>query len=226
VSQIQSYNEATDLNLPPGRMNATRAPPRLTPSSPLQNPTSFPMMMRRRSMEGTRSRSRSPLHTATTKETQALTDGNSSISSLDEFVDQDILYDRQGLVELDLTESQRKLHNSREFVNLPPVNERLSEDTLEDVHAFSDVVRSSNASRVSGGTGTDAMLEPLDEGEEDDELDDIDEEGSESDPMTTVILTNMENLTLVDEDNPRHLRDISRTGESSLVEESPSAPTA
>lgn len=154
-------------------------------------------------------------------------------------MDQDILYDRQGFVELDLSESQRKLHNSREFSNsksLPPVNERLSEDTLEDVHAFSDVVRSSNASRVSIGTDNQ-VLEPLTEcGEEydnDDDnddttdglLDDIDEEGnSNGGAMTTsIIVTNMENLNLGSNTAAGGARP---TTDSSLLEEAPSAPTA
>ena len=178
--------------------------------------------------------------------TQTTTDANSSISSLEELVDQDILYDRQGLVELDLSESQRKLQMYRELgVNLPSVNERLSEETLDDCHAFSDVVRSSNASRVSQGTsGCGAKdLEPLDEcGEEtdDEDLDAIHEEEYEAGgehhqthTQPTVILTNMENLTLQHDADDASSRGaaaggVSRTdGESSLgVEEAPSGRTA
>jgi hypothetical protein len=134
-------------------------------------------------------------------------DANSSISSLDDIVDLDILTDRAGFTDLDLSESQRKMHLSRENVsNLPSVNERMSEDALEDVHAFSDVVRSSNASRANSiGTGGGAVLEPLSEYDDEDldDLDDIQEEGGDHHEGTSsnpqqpqVILTNMENLTL------------------------------
>lgn len=200
-------------DLPPLRMHATMTKPRLVgaaviPASP-------------------RSRSRSPFkdrffaasHTATTQ------DANSSISSLDDIVDLDILTDRAGLEELDLSESQRKMHLSRELVsNLPSVNERMSEDALEDVHAFSDVevVRSSNASRANSiGTGGGAVLEPLSEydgDEDDDDLDDIQEEDEQK-----IILTNMENLTLQLDQEPGVARG---TAASSLVEEAPSGPTA
>jgi hypothetical protein len=135
-------------------------------------------------------------------------DANSSMSSLDDIVDTDILTDRQGFSELDLSESRGLL--SRENGNLPSVNERMSEDALEDVHAFSDVnARSSNASRANSiGTGGGAVLEPLSEYDDEDldldDLDDIQEEGCEGHVGTggadagqpQVILTNMENLTL------------------------------
>ena len=48
-------------------------------------------------------------------------------------------------------------------------------------------------------------------------------EGDEQAPQSTVILTNMENLNISSSEAPAG---ISRTGESSLVEEAPSAPTA
>lgn len=222
------------LNLPPGRLHVPRGLllERLSPA--ITNST-----MRKKLTESTggttpRSRSRSPSLSRTNKTTTtgatAPMDANSSISSLEEFIDQDILYDRQGFVESDLSaesqQQQRKLlHNSREFVNLPPVSERMSDESLEDVHAFSDlVVRSSNASRVSIGTGTDAVLEPLDEccdeDENDDELDDGLDDILEEEEPTTVILTNMENLNLVSESRER------TGGESSYLGEAPSGPTA
>jgi hypothetical protein len=171
-------------------------------------------------------------------------DANSSMSSLDDIVDIDILTDRQGFSELDLTESQRKMQHSRENIgNLPSVNERMSEDALEDVHAFSDVnARSSNASRANSiGTGGGAVLEPLSEYDDEDldldDLDDIQEEGDHhasgadgSPSQPQVILTNMENLTL--QLNQQQMDDTAAgrgtrgTGGSSLLEEAPSGPTA
>ncbi|GAX27583.1 hypothetical protein FisN_13Hh329 [Fistulifera solaris] len=215
---------AQDIDdLPPGRMNATRGPPRLSPS--LHPPEKVNSILKKR-IPDQRGRSRSPHHSKKTISTTTSTDGNSSISSLDDLVDRDILYDRQGLVELDFAESKAKMHNSREFSNLPSVNERLSEDTLEDCHAFSDLVYSSNVSRASGGTGTEALLDPLVEDEEETEmLDDIDEEDSEDRGIATVILTNMENLALGSSDDNGAgsllARDGgTRTGESSVLEDS------
>ena len=145
AGKSSAAEETDDLNLPPGRMHATRVPQRLSGSacnSPIQAPSGLNHVLRKRGVDGARSRSRSPMTrktaasgTSNPTPTQTTADANSSISSLEDIVDQDILYDRQGLVELDLTESQRKLHSSRDNICLPPVNERLSEDTLEDVHA-------------------------------------------------------------------------------------------
>lgn len=170
-------------SLPPGRMHAVKGHHRLTGSAP--NLTSL------YNMDGgggcgtpgtPRSRSRSPSigrdgkisATATTGNTGTYTthDANSSISSYDEF-DLDLLTDRAGTLD-DLSESQRKLHcsNSKELHLPATVLERMSEDSLEDSHAFTDVVRtyvSSNASRVShvsGSNAGDGMLEPLDECDE------------------------------------------------------------
>ena len=210
-------------DLPPGRMNATRGPTRLSPS--LHPPEKVNSIIMKKRIPDQRGRSKSPHQSKRTISTATSTDGNSSISSLDDLVDRDILYDRQGLVELDFAESKAKMHNSREFSNLPSVNERLSEDTLEDCHAFSDLVYSSNASRASGGTGTEAFLDPLLEDEEETEmLDDIDEEDSEDRGIATVILTNMENLAMSSSDDngvgSLVARDGgTRTGESSLLDD-------
>jgi hypothetical protein len=229
-----------DVDCPPLRMHATRVPQRLSGSGSHSN-LSIPLGLGSPAIHKTtpsagggslgggggggsgsgtgtpRSRSRSPsLNDRTTASTHLMGQGhnhdaNSSISSLDDIVDLDILTDRAGFIELDLSESQRKMHLSRENVsNLPSVNERMSEDALEDVHAFSDVARSSNASRANSiGTGGGAVLEPLSEYDDEDldDLDDIQEEGDHyhheggghggtTNPQPQVILTNMENLTL------------------------------
>ena len=186
--------------------------------------------------------------TTTTATTWVAFDGNSSISSVDDY-DADILTDRAGTMD-DLSESQRKLHSSKEFSLPATVPERMSEDTLEDTLAFCDAaVRhlSSNNSRVSHVSGTssnagDGMLEPLDEcdegleenssleGDDDDYFhpnqinpDQVDDfTVATVGPTTTVILTNMENLTL--DAASSHVA--TRTGESSLQDEAPSQPTA
>jgi hypothetical protein len=114
-------------------------------------------------------------------------DGNSSISSL-EVADQDILTDRMGFQELDMEKQRSKTDLGNSSSSLQPVNERMSEDTLEDVRAFSDAVARSTggggASVASSGlsransitTGGDVgslFLETLDE-EEDEEDDEVD----------------------------------------------------
>lgn len=190
-----------DLYLPPGRINATSGPLRLSGQiSSSRSLTDFQLP----APPSPRSRSRSPLIVRgsgfSEKATTTTHDGNSSISSLEDLVDSDILYDSAGRIDLDVPTviSHRKLHQSGGCA-LPSVNERLSEDTLEDVHAFSDAapVRSSNASRVSVTTDKDneLALEPLDELDEEgvDEEDDI---NPEAQTLPTVILTNMENLKI------------------------------
>uniref|UniRef100_A0A7S1D2I4 Uncharacterized protein n=1 Tax=Cyclophora tenuis TaxID=216820 RepID=A0A7S1D2I4_CYCTE len=198
----------TDEDLPPLRLNATRVQERLSSStSALCVPNNL-MTKRRRSLDLTkpRSRSRSP---SLTKE-----DG-SSVSSLEDF-DSDILTDRMGLEELPADglsggSASGSLHVS--VSSLPPVNERLSEDTLEDVHAFSDIQSQPNLKKSTGGsrgTGTSTsvggssrggsiadvgsvQLETLDECE--------DEETDDMDGTVGVHISNMENLTIEEEDD-------------------------
>lgn len=224
------------VNLPPGRMHATRVPERLTGSSGnLHIPPGLTTILRKRMDAATtgspRSRSRSPSLKGE-KGTTTTVDASSSISSLDDIVDQDILYDRGGFHELNETEvlnERRKLHNSRDFSNLPPVCERSSEDMLEDAQAFADpvVVRSSNASRANSiGTGADQFLEPLNEDDEEDDLDDITEEGDSEGETQKVIVTNLDNISLSDDHHMAARAGTRGTGESSLMEEAPSAPTA
>jgi hypothetical protein len=116
--------------------------------------------------------------------------GDSSISSLDD--DSDILTDRMGLEELDF-EKQRSLADglSISSLSLQPVNERLSEETLEDVHAFSDVARttgsvSSRANSIcTGGDVGSLLLETLDE---------VDDEGGEADEGAGVHISNLDEI--------------------------------
>jgi hypothetical protein len=230
-SGITGDNDPNGLNLPPGRMHATRVPQRLSGSSGnLAGSVAQHHHVRRKSGDNiSRSRSRSPsMKTETTRTHKTTVTENSSISSLEDYFDNDLLTDRAGFEELDYGKEvaeARKLHNSREFVNLPPVNERMTEDTLEDVHAFSDV-RSSNASRANSvSIGGEAALQPLDECEE--EGSDLDESDSSVGPSPQIILTNMENLTLEsDAARAETGRGTRGTGGSSLLEEAPSAPTA
>lgn len=208
---LPGYEDDEDaLNLPPGRLHSIRVNEKLSgsmgnlnPGGSLQSSGSnkrSKSLQLHSSMEGTRSpggsRSRSP----SLKERASLTTaamGDSSISSLEEFVDNDILYDRQGLID-DLSQSSSKGMQVRHVANLTSVNERLSEETLDDVHAFADVVvRSSNASRAASvGTDRELFLDPLDEIAEEGVGDDASLEDPSESCDQQVILTNMEKIAI------------------------------
>lgn len=198
-----ALNEEDEMNLPPGRLHSIGVEARLSGSIGNMNVQSGSLhsssgSATRRKLhghhrDGTRSpgsRSKSPsIRDRGTVTTLGM--GDSSISSLEDFVDSDILYDRAGLID-DL--SQASSGNNKKCAILPSVNERLSEETLEDSQAFSDVVfRSSNASRAASvGTDRELFLDPLDEideegGDGDDSLEDPSEHESQQ-----VILVNMD----------------------------------
>lgn len=138
------------------------------------------ILLRRRDTFPSRSGSESPLHRST-----HTFDGGSSISSLeDQGIDTDILTDKMGVLELDLKAQQeisQSLHRS--LSNLPAVNERLRDETLEDCHAFTDLKREGTLSR--GGsitTGGEVTLEPLEE---------IDDEGESNEKTSKIKITNL-----------------------------------
>jgi hypothetical protein len=179
---------------PPLRIHATRVPERLSGRlsgslSTLQIPPNLNHQFLRRKSDpavmSSRSGSRSPGNQNY--------DGGSSISSLEDAgIDTDILTDKMGFLELDLKEQQDSSQAlNRSFSNLGIVSERMSEATLEDCHAFSDVkAREGRDSRgnsiTTGGDVSSNVLEPLDEGEDEEEDDD---EGEEK-----VKITNMEDI--------------------------------
>lgn len=133
----------------------------------------------------------------------------SSLEDLSYSVDPDILTDRLGLVELEATNPLNKEALHASMSSLPPVSERMCEDTLEDVHAFSDITSMTRTSVTSGsslsrgnsvatGEVGSFVLEPLDEEcEYEEELDDV----ADDDKQQEVILTNLENLTIHEEGN-------------------------
>ena len=138
------------------------------------------LLLRRRDTFPSRSGSESPLHRSS-----HTFDGGSSISSLeDQGIDADILTDKMGVLELDL-KTQQEISQSlnRSLSNLPPVNERLRDETLEDCHAFTDLKREGTLSR--GGsitTGGEVTLEPLEE---------IDDEGETNEKTSKIKITNL-----------------------------------
>ena len=223
------YDPLDDLDLPPLRFHAKN---RLSASS-LQIPPGIQnqMLQKRYSLDSKatlpsasptgvgsiassiasrrgRSRSRSPSLRSRERHGHGI-DGNSSFSSLEDIVDPDILYDKMGFVELDTNSTKKQQqsgHNSYTF--LTPVSERLSEDTLEDVHAFSDLSANTNTRPSSsvgtggstvGGEVSSHVLEPLYEGDDDDLESEEELESDERHP-SQVILTNLENITLHEEE--------------------------
>lgn len=131
----------------------------------------------------------------------------SSTSTSMEFLDEDILTDKMGMLELESQPCHVKPLLEQQGNKLPSVNERMSEETLDDVHAFSDfrnVIRqmkitSSTPNNETGNSGTISstssdgarsiggssyvdqghLLETLLEFEEDDDDDEDDEEEEE-----------------------------------------------
>jgi len=121
-------------------------------------------------------------------------DGGSSISSLEDAgFDTDILTDKMGFLELDASVS--KLNHSSNSLHLHTVAERLSDETLEDTHAFTDIKTRGSLSRGNSiTTGGEVALEPLDE---------IDEEAD-----AAVTITNLEEIMEVaEEDSPNESED-------------------
>jgi hypothetical protein len=262
-------DEESMQNLPPGRMlvrrgsnvaaaaAATKAPTneqvQHSPASPrrkggaLSIPPQLQTILRRRLSAGSSTATagesvddearRLPRAASPSMEAKMM-DHHNSNNNLEELVE-DLLTDKHGLEgDLEGSASRLKFYHAP---SLPSVMERMTEDALEDVHAFTDLnvvsrCSSSNASRASVssfGTGAGgARLGPLDEEEGTDFDSDSDQEKNTPVPLpeqvtltpngpTHVIVTNIENLTL------HHDQSLAtRTaGESvSLLEEAPSAP--
>jgi len=88
-----------------------------------------------------------------------------------EDVGEDILTDKMGFLELNLRAEQEMAQKLKKSVsNLPAVNERLRDETLEDCHAFKDLKRGDVGTISRGGSimtgGEVDFLEPLTETEE------------------------------------------------------------
>ena len=131
------------------------------------------ILLRRKDALSSRSGSESPLQRGNNSYTF---DGGSSISSLEDLgIDTDILTDKMGVLELNLKTQQeitQSLHKS--LSNLPAVNERLRDESLEDCHAFTDLKREGTSSRggsiTTGGEASSNVLEPLEEIEDEDDI--------------------------------------------------------
>mmetsp|Transcript_26765 Transcript_26765/g.65089 ORF Transcript_26765/g.65089 Transcript_26765/m.65089 type:complete len:223 (-) Transcript_26765:146-814(-) len=175
-----SLHDPADVEgiFPPLKIHASRPPERLSGSS-FNIPPALEKALRRKSGGGGTSGTKSPMF-----------DGGSSISSLEDAgFDTDILTDKMG--HLDLDASASKLNHSSNSLHLHTVAERLSDETLEDSHAFTDIKSRGTHSRgnsiTTGGEVASNVLEPLDE---------IDEEA-----YGAVKITNMEEILEVAEED-------------------------
>ena len=205
LNELPSEEKAyfyTDDDLPaPLRFNAVRVPDRLAMSASSFFPSNTPPI-------STLSPGASPLPPAHRRKPLAedimaalkkggsidLSSANSSLGDLD------LLTDRMAFQELD-KDQRPKLDLSG--TSLQPVNERLSEDTLEDCRAFTDVLRGSGGSVTSRSgansiaTGGDAasVLETLAEEDEDDDDDDNMISGTNGN-VDAIHISNLENLSI------------------------------
>jgi len=190
---LSSYYGYDDMDLPPLRVQAGKATTRRSLSSsasPLQTGT----LRRRRSLDCAYSR------TASVGDTTL----HRSFSELEEFVDPDILYDSKGLLsELDVIGEKEEKQRSSSARSLTMVVERMSEEALEDIHAFSDLTVNSNTrascASVGGSTwGGDVcshILAPLNEYEDEDDISDQEYDENED---GQIILTNMEKIAVLE----------------------------
>lgn len=236
------YDDLDDLDLPPFRIHPLKMGDRLSAGN-LQIPAGLMHSQKRFSLDSkvsnfcsSRSRSRSPSWRST-KDRGTITtqDGNSSLSSLEENFDSDLLYDKLGFVDYDKdSKNKQYLQHSHSYtfgdntsrpINLTPVSERMSEDTLEDVHAFSDLSANTNT-RASSSVGTGGstsvggevsshILAPLDEGDED-----LESSDDENENEGHIIVTNLENITLQQSES------VEDDGAKTPKTDSPSVPTA
>jgi len=152
-----------DINAEPLHLHAMRIPDARLLGS--QRNLSFSSRNSSRSSSRSRSRSSSPA----TSKTKSLPLGQDIPDNLSDISDKDadILTDNLGLQ--DIEPINHDTHSSRNR-SLPPVNERMSEEALDDCHAFSDL----SANGSSHGKSKRHSLPPLNERISKEKLDDCD----------------------------------------------------
>lgn len=92
-----------------------------------------------RSRTSLRSHSRSPSPQQQQQQQQVQVPSSTASSTSMEFLDEDILTDKMGMLELESQPCHVKPLLEQQGKKLPSVNERMSEESLDDVHAFSDL---------------------------------------------------------------------------------------
>lgn len=132
----------------------------------------------------------------------------------DNFVNPDILLDKLGFRDLDPKLSQAELQEmlSKHLSSnssLPTLNERMSEEMMEDVHAFTDLVfvkktetggKKKKKKSLSGGSSP-VSNEAKEEENEEEEEDDEDEEEEEKRPTRGTLITLDEAVEEEDEED-------------------------
>jgi hypothetical protein len=138
-----------DPNAAPMHLHALRHPARLTGSgmvkqNSLEKLDQVPTPRGRRSRSTSRPRSSGRLSNNSSRSTSPVTLSSmetAGVSARDAYLDPDILTDKLGFIDLDppLPHEIRCGPYDKSSGGLTPVNERLSEETLEDCHAFTDL---------------------------------------------------------------------------------------
>jgi hypothetical protein len=172
-----AIQEGDDEDAAPMHLHVLRAPAKLKGATPVGSGRRSRSSSRSR--PGSRKNSRSPNRGVSSPggglNKPSLGDAASiaSSSSIDEGVDPDILLDRFGFQDLDPKITQEdfqellKKHLSGGN-SLPTLNERMSEETMEDVHAFQDLVfvKKNKGSSGTGSPSSSSLVQSIDESEE------------------------------------------------------------
>jgi hypothetical protein len=113
-------------------------PGKLPPQLPVTNVSSRSSSRSRASLRSN-SRSPSPQQQQGSVHPHHRSNLSTSSSTSLEFLDEDILTDKMGMLELEPQPCHAKPLLEQHQGKLPSVNERMSEESLDDVHAFSDL---------------------------------------------------------------------------------------
>jgi hypothetical protein len=113
-------------------------PGKLPPQLPVTNVSSRSSSRSRASLRSN-SRSPSPQQQQGSVHPHHRSNLSTSSSTSLEFLDEDILTDKMGMLELEPQPCHSKPLLEQHQGKLPSVNERMSEESLDDVHAFSDL---------------------------------------------------------------------------------------
>lgn len=164
ISQDEEDEEGNEEDTAPMHLHALRVPTKLkgVPGSRSRSSS--------RSRPGSRRNSHSPKRSSDSpsgsfKGGTGASDAASVASSLDEDVDPDILLDKFGFHDLDPNATQeefqellKKHMNMSGSSGLPTLNERMSEETMDDVHAFQELVYKKKEKGSSPSNSSDHLV--------------------------------------------------------------------
>ena len=212
--------EADDEDVAPMHLHVLRAPAKLKGTAPVMTGSGRRSRSSSRSRPGSRRNSNSPNRGVSSPSggslKPSLGDAASLASSIEEDVDPDILLDKFGFQDLDPKLTQEdfqellKKHMSGSN-SLPTLNERMSEETMEDVHAFQDLVF---VKKNKGSSGTASPSSGGQSSESDDTARDVENRAS---------LTNFSGLAALNEEEEDEDDDENAGNDRSDVDPSPAS---